>query len=260
MHARDLLRSAAVVAAIALGLCVAEATNPPPDSGPRAVADREPVCAGADYRVVANSIVRHAPDKNWSLEIVFPRLVDGGGTPAPIFDELAGAVEMADEFESQAREVFRDMPGGMAWSLELDYGVVHADADRVSILCDGYRYTGGAHGMPVLFAVNYNLKRHEAIRLGDLFKPGVDYLEHCARHCRAELEKKLEEMFWPQGVEPTEENFAIWTLGPAGITFIFPPYQTACYAAGPQCVTVPRAALAEIVRPGALPDASSEDK
>jgi hypothetical protein len=68
------------------------------------------------------------------------------------------------------------------------------------------------------------------------------------------LESALGEMADPswiqEGAGPRTDNFARWALVEEGLTIFFDPYQVAPWAAGPQAVTIPRAALAEVAAPG----------
>jgi hypothetical protein len=52
-----------------------------------------------------------------------------------------------------------------------------------------------------------------------------------------------------EGAGPNGDNFARWALVEEGLILFFDPYQVAPYAAGPQVVTIPRAALAGVAAP-----------
>jgi hypothetical protein len=116
-----------------------------------------------------------------------------------------------------------------------------------------YSFTGGAHGGTTLSTFAY----HGAARLAlsDLFVPGAPYLSRASRYAQTVFRQKLidagiffEDMFAP-GVTPTEENFAVFSLGKDGITFIFQQYQVAPYVAGNQTMTIPYAELSDILSP-----------
>ena len=51
------------------------------------------------------------------------------------------------------------------------------------------------------------------------------------------------------GAKPTPENYAVWNISAEGLVITFNEYQVAAYAAGPQEVVIPFAALKDILDP-----------
>ena len=95
--------------------------------------------------------------------------------------------------------------------------------------------------------------RGRALAPKDLFRAGADWPAALSRVAIPLLERELGEMADPawvaEGAGPSAENFARWALVPDGLLLLFDPYQVAPYAAGPQAVTIPRTALADVADP-----------
>jgi hypothetical protein len=126
----------------------------------------------------------------------------------------------------------------------------------VSVLFNLYTYTGGAHGLNDLYALNLRLSGGKPLGWNDLFaRPeGLwDFLADCAR---ASLRPELEE-YWlrnpdfAEGLRPEEASFKYFALTEKGLSLFFPPYQLAPYAAGQQRCDIPLEALLKFIpRPG----------
>ncbi|HPN14686.1 MAG TPA: DUF3298 domain-containing protein [bacterium] len=140
------------------------------------------------------------------------------------------------------------------YMLEVEYNATLAAADILSFVFNGYEYSGGVHGMPIHKTFIFNLKTHKSLELGDLFKPEVDYLKIISDYCIQDLLKKqISETDWVNnGAAPKKENYELYYLTKQGLTIIFPAYQVASYADGPQEVTIPYDKLQNNMRPDVL--------
>ncbi len=157
------------------------------------------------------------------------------------------------------------------WSLEVDYAPATGDGGLRVVAGDGYVYTGGAHGMPIIERYTYHVGQERILELSDWFI-GDGIWTALSEHARADLIRQAEERhaeyggepetqgFWIEMIEngttPDTGSFAIYEpiLDPAGsvigLRLIFPPYQVAPYVYGVQTVDVPT----QIFLPWLTPD------
>ncbi len=121
--------------------------------------------------------------------------------------------------------------------------------ERISFVLHTAYFTGGAHGGQDMYTFNYDLDKKRSITLDDIFGSVPNYLsrisEFALNDLRTELRSamgdgKPDETMLISGTVPTADNFKHFTLGSdETITFYFPQYQVAPYAAGEQSVTMP---------------------
>jgi hypothetical protein len=137
---------------------------------------------------------------------------------------------------------------------EADGSVVWAEPPLVSVVFDvSVFYAGAAHPGHYARTLVWDAERGRALTLAGLFRRGAPWLEALAFRAIPALEADLGEMAdlrWiEEGAGPVAENYARWALVEDGLLVLFDPYQVAPYAAGPQAVTIDRAALADVADP-----------
>ena len=152
----------------------------------------------------------------------------------------------------------RSTPADMGNYLDLGYSIDYADDDLVSMQVLTDEFTGGAHPNQGFYTLTYDLKAGKTVRLADLFRPGAAYLRTIADYCAKDLQARkdpdsgenrgLATDIFADGVKPTADNFQNWAVTQKGLLILFPPYQVASYADGPQSVIVPYSALKSIAR------------
>lgn len=96
-------------------------------------------------------------------------------------------------------------------------------------------FTGGAHPIPSLWTVNYDLEKKEFVTIDNFIKNDSNFLEKVSKSVRSDLlldpkAVNVEMIFW--GTEPIVTNFQNFVLKNNGILFFFPPYQVAPYSSG----------------------------
>ena len=185
---------------------------------------------------------------NLDVSTYTPRLEGGEGEAVAAFN--ARAAGLVQEQVSSLRnglggEAIPD-PGGM---VQVDYQVTYASPELLSLLFDVGTYTGGAHPNSYALVLNYNLKAGTELTLDSLFAAG--YLEALAQYCQKDLASR-DRLEFPEGAEPTAENYRNWSITAEGILITFDAYQVGPYAMGPQSVVVPYAELSSLL----LPDGS----
>lgn len=152
----------------------------------------------------------------------------------------------------------KNEPGDMRNYLDVGYSVEYADDDLISLSFGEDTFAGGAHPNHDFFTITYDLKAGRELTLADLFKPRTNYLKAIADYSAKDLQARKdpdsgENMefatdIFADGVKPTVDNFRDWAITKKGLLILFPPYQVAAYAYGPQSVIIPYSALKSILR------------
>lgn len=114
-------------------------------------------------------------------------------------------------------------------------------------------YTGGAHPNHWLNTWVFDLTDGQILTLEDIFPDTQAALEHIAEAVRPKLKQKIDDMYvqsmFDDGTAPTRDNYRYFILSENGITFFFPPYQIAPYAAGQQTATLPFPSFTQYLSP-----------
>ena len=162
---------------------------------------------------------------------------------------MAARVEQAEELfrKDLANQPATPISTGSFFSL--NYALISPPGNLLSLQyhVEGYS-DGAAHPYHLTSSFNYDLENGREISLDQLFLPGTDYLKTISDYCIAELSKRDIgfEMF-SDGAKPTPENYTVWNISADGLVITFNEYQVAAYAAGPQVVIIPFAALKDII-------------
>ncbi len=128
------------------------------------------------------------------------------------------------------------MEGGFETSLLRD--------SLYSGLLEAYAYTGGAHGIQDIRALNVDLRSGRPISIDALFARGTPWQDSLAALSTRALERSLGPDVLFDGRVPAElSTFRVFTLTPDSLVLTFPPYAVAPYAAGPQRVAFSWAGL-----------------
>lgn len=125
--------------------------------------------------------------------------------------------------------------------------------ETVSYVISIYEDTLGAHGNTYFRTFTFDLERGESLHLEDVFAPNAEYLDLLSLLSREKLGSALGDFadtdYIESGTLPVEESFQNWYLGGDALVLLFPPYQVAAYAAGPQEVRITRAELGTAIAP-----------
>ena len=121
-----------------------------------------------------------------------------------------------------------------------------------SYAMDVYEYTGGAHGNRYLLIQNYDLRTGDAVSEQDLFID--DYFEPLktlllealiAQTDKAETKKDLRRLGYSVADVVPNENFYVT---PAGIAYVYNPYEIAPYAIGCIQISIPWDSVRHLLR------------
>lgn len=134
------------------------------------------------------------------------------------------------------------------------YTIETTSQDLISFdfLIDTY-LNGAAHPNHYFKVFNYDLNKAKQIKLADLFLPNSKYLDSLAQICKSEFEKKFSDSVWfSEGCDAKEENFANFVILKDGLKFLIDPYQVAPYAAGSQELDIKYGDLSELIDPSGI--------
>ncbi|WP_296278229.1 DUF3298 and DUF4163 domain-containing protein [Pseudoxanthomonas sp.] len=260
--------SLVLVAALALAACQRETPPasdaagepPPPVATPAATAG-----APVELKDVIESNDRYV------IGISYPAAVNRHPGLAKALSDYTAA-ERAELM--QAVDAFGNDKPSAPYELSLAFEQVVDTPQIVAVAADGSRYTGGAHGQPLIARFVW-LPQQDARLTAAALIPGTkgwqavsDYVreqlhtavvnradeDELAPVDRAALIKSTFRMI-DEGTEPDAANFSefVPVLDAAGritaLRFVFPPYQVGPYADGTQTVDVPAALLLPHVAP-----------
>jgi len=152
----------------------------------------------------------------------------------------------------------------MPWDLYLDISVSSRTDRFINVQVDGSSFTGGPHPAPIVDSFTYDVQEQRVIGIRELFSDPQAAETAFASEARRQLFSALDDQDEPlasdseqidAGTAPGKNHFRVFSLltGPDdkvhGLTFIFPPYQVASYAAGPQAIDVPSETFAGFLKP-----------
>jgi hypothetical protein len=207
--------------------------------------------SGKSYQVVTESISRS--EKTYILDIKYPRLDFSGENPNyEKFNKLVNEM-LRDETEYfTGNSLKNQIEDNKKWELKYDYTIRFQSNKLISLVLEGIEYTGGLHPNMVFRTVLFDLDNGKEIRLQDLFLEDSQYLERIAR-CSVKIliNRQLPEItVMGPGTEPKKENFELFFISVDGIGIIFPPYQVASFADGPQEIIIPFNSMEDLINPG----------
>lgn len=204
-----------------------------------------------------------------------------GITYPPGIDRYPGLAKALSDYAHAARGELMEAVDGFGndkptapYELSLSFEKLLETPQVVAVAADGSRYTGGAHGQPLIARFVWLPQQNHLLSANDLIanaagwqavsdyvreqlltgvtlRADADELEPAER---SEVLKNASRMI-DDGTEPKAENFAqfVPVLDASGhisaLRFVFPPYQVGPYADGTQTVDVP----ASVLRPHLAP-------
>lgn len=168
--------------------------------------------------------------------------------------------ERIDEFKKDAAAFVPNPEAGeRPWQLSITYEP-YESPQTISDVFLVYVDTGGAHPNHYFETVVFD-HTGRLLSLPDVFLPGTDLYSAIAQEVRplliTEIKRRLAEggeeylldAWFEEGIAPKEENYKNWVLSARDISFFFPPYQVAAYAAGDFMVSVPIERFRSMLKP-----------
>lgn len=246
---------------LAIGSVLLVACSQPGQEGPPAAdaAASAPAAPAKDNPVQLVDVIETSP--NQVIGISYPH---DAGIPA-------GLAKVLQDYAGQARQELQSALDGLGndtprapYELSLSFTVSADTPELMAVSADGSRYTGGAHGQPLVARFVW-LKQEgrllpieELIVEADSRKTVAGYVQ---QQLIAEMESRLQadrlddeqleqarsngRRMIKQGTEAQAENFSQFlpVVDRQGrveaLRFVFPPYQVGPYSDGTQSVDVP---------------------
>lgn len=272
VQARQGTRMAMAALALALGVaaCQREAAAPAPAAS--AAPEPAPVAAPAapaPAPLELKDVIERTP--SYVVGISYP----------PMVNKYPGLAEAVGQYAQAARGELMEAVGGLGndrprapYELSLQFQELLDTPTLVAVAADGSRYTGGAHGEPLVARFVWLPQQQRMLTAEALipdpkgWAPVAAYVAAQLRQAvaaradaeqlppedRDEMVRSADKMI-AEGTEPQAQNFSQFQpLVDAGgkivaLRFVFPPYQVGPYSDGTQTVDVPASVLRAQVAP-----------
>lgn len=254
---------------LALGACKREADTPAAAARPDAPPAEAPV----------TDVAAAVPELKDVIETSDAYVV--GISYPPTLNKYPGLAQAVAAYADAARAELMQAVAGFGndkpsapYELSLSFEQVVETPELVAVAADGSRYTGGAHGEPLVARFVW-LPSQNKLLTAEALVPKVEGWAAIGGYIREQLhtnvsvradadempaEERLQfvrsaDKMIDQGTEPDVDNFSQFQpiVGADGkvtaLRFVFPPYQVGPYAEGTQTVDVPAAVLLPHVAP-----------
>lgn len=140
---------------------------------------------------------------------------------------------------------------GRTYTLNITYLMASSEHTR-SYIFTIYEDTGGAHGNTFFKTFVFDAATGVPLQLSDVFQNGTAYLSLLSQISRAKLPKVIGEsadtLFIKDGTAADPKNFQNFFFDRTNFVLLFPPYQVASYAAGPQTLYIPTDQLSSVLK------------
>jgi hypothetical protein len=125
-------------------------------------------------------------------------------------------------------------------TFDSDYEVVLASKRIVSIYIEIYSYgIGAAHAVQQSITVNYDLGSGRLLRLGDILKDDLKYLQFVSRYCIEDLRKRFGNALFEEELTPRTKNYQSWNITKEAIRINFDACKVHGCMSGKQAVLIP---------------------
>jgi hypothetical protein len=215
---------------------------PVPEPTPSPTASRE-------YSLVSHPFQEKGENPPYTINAEIPYLQDSTLEAVEPFNQLVEALvrEDIDRFRSSVLQSATNPPISVGSSYDLRYDQLAPEGNLISLKFTISSYfDGAAHPGEQILTFNYDLSGEKQLNLGQLFKPGSDYLNQIAAYCKGQLSQR-DIGYSESGADATSENYRNWNITADGLLITFDMYQVAAGAAGSQTVLVAYADLKSMI-------------
>jgi hypothetical protein len=224
---------------------------------------QEPIEFTNSVEITARQINEKNKKLKYEIDVEYPQLTGSTDPNLERFNQAARGLvtKQVNAFRAQMADTTREenpVASETGSDLGAGYTIALAQDDLISVQFDIGGYSAGAaHPNSYTDVINFDLGNGKQLKLADLFKPGAKYLQALSAYCIQDLKKQskakgedgmLDNDWIQRGAGAEANNFRSWTITKNGIGINFDSYQVAPYAAGPQFVLVPYAALKDIIK------------
>ena len=218
--------------------------------------------SAAAARFVPKVIKEANKQSRFRIDVVYPQIE--GDARFDKFNKEARAMVTKNVAAFKTSETSNETDAGseipaetQTSTLDSDYQIRLAADDLISIEFTESAYSrGAAHPNSYTTVLNYDVRNGKKLALADLFNAKSNYVkvisDYCIKDLKQQAKKEKDSMLTDDmiqsGASARAENFNAWTITKQGLWITFDPYQVAAYAAGPQQVLVPYAALKALIK------------
>jgi hypothetical protein len=212
------------------------------------------VAFGKGLRIVPKEIKLEDQKLRYKIDITYPQ-IEGAKNPRVLNLNRRIKSLVSEQYLwslNPAKEDMRyyDKHPGIFNTVDLTYEVSLATDDLLSIYFEGYSYgIGAAHSVQHSFAVNYDLKNSKLLKLADIFKPNMNYLQFVSQYCMNDLMGRYGETIFKDALSPKAENYQSWNVTNEGIKINFDACSVLACSGGQQTTVIPFATLKEMLNP-----------
>jgi uncharacterized protein YecT (DUF1311 family) len=206
-----------------------------------------PIAASAAGLPVAKKVVR-IKNADAEISVSYP-LTGNKAIDATIKDYANASVA---EFRGDASAHQR---GERPYAFETTYDIARNDGKMFAVIFSIYTDMNGAHPNGDYKTFNFTLPGGEQVFLPEIVdgQPGLDRVSKLAiarlKHDIGTGENAMSDADWiDRGAGPFADSFKNFVWLPDRLRILFPAYQVAAYAAGPQEVSIPLAQLKGVIR------------
>ncbi len=251
-----------------------EWTRPDGEKKTKFSLQQEPIEFSNSVEIVSRQIKENNRKLRYEINIDYPQLTGSADPNYEKFNQTIRSLvnKRTSEFKKEMlpdpkdesrpdeeRPANEPDPESVGSDIAIGYSIALAKDDLISVEFTVSSYSAGAaHPNSHTEVVNFDLKNGKQLKLADLFLPGSKYLQTLATYCVQALTRQaqaegpdgmLDEAWIQRGAAAESTNYENWTITRKGLGVTFDPYQVAAYAAGPQHVSAPYAALQGIIKP-----------
>jgi len=177
-------------------------------------------------------IPRTIADRRSGVRVSYPQINNVGKALTP---SAQGFNRRVLTLVQKAVKDFSPGPAGRS-SFEMNYDVLLAVDDLISVELSEDSYSGGAHPDSGFYAVTYDLSGNKELKLEDLFKPDTDYKTAIAKYVVADIDKRADALEQEdakrEGRKPSPRDGSIisidelseisnWGVTPGGLVVYF---------------------------------------
>jgi hypothetical protein len=216
------------------------------------------VTFGKGLKIVPRTIELKNEKRRYEISVVYPQIE---GSKRPGISKLNRQIrEFVTEryqwplFPSREDLRYYEKWPGFFNTVDLDYDIVLANDDLLSIYFEVYSYgLGAAHSVQQSFTVNFDLGSKELIHLAGLFRPHSKHLQFISDYCLRELSKDhqyaLSDLGFKDELSPKLKNYESWNITKEGLRFNFDACKIDGCAAGKVEVKISFDTLKEKLKP-----------
>lgn len=187
--------------------------------------------------VLEETTIAHTINTALKEEIIAQLTFDDEQTPS---GDIDGAMESFKNGYLQLKSKFPDE--AVKWEAEINASIAYEDENILTIACDAYIFTGGAHGYGSIRFLNFDKKKEVELENWELFSDAEDFAYFAELKFRIQehipqddninstgLMFENEEFYLPENIGYTDK----------GLQLRYNQYDVASYADGPIVLTLP---------------------